>query len=354
MSKGIKKVLGIVAAIAIPFAAPMIAGALGASAALAGTGFGTFLGTAGGSALTGAALGGLSSAATGGDPLRGAIFGGIGGFAGGGGFNNMFGGAQTLPGQASTGSLATGQTTGAGLTVGQGGGASLLPGATTTAAQATGAAAGTAGAAGGVGGFLSKIGTGILNNPAGMAQLAMTVYGATPQELTPAELANLEELKGLAETNRELFDQKVMQANEMMQMARQQAPNPEQAFAQTKIATERQLAENTRGMGSDEAAYARRQAGIRSSQTGATAAAAEEARGTQAQTQTAQAAYGMLPSQAPQGAAGLSMPIWQSLEDRRYDYTRDLARASGDLLGGVPSNNDSNKSTNSSMYGNIA
>ena len=348
MSKGVKKILGVVAAVAIPFAAPAIAGMLGTSIGL-NTAVGGFMATAGGSALTGAALGGLASAATGGNPLTGALMGGLGGFAGGGGFSGLFDGARTLPGQTAVGGglAGPGMTTGTGLTVPAGGGAALLPGAATTAVQAAAPAAGV----GGVGGFLSKVGAGLLNNPQGLVQLAMTVFGRPPQELTEAEQANLEELKGLAETNRELFDQKVMQANEMMQMARQQAPNPEQAFAQTKIATQRQLAEDTRGMGADEAAYARRQAGIRSSQTGATAAAAEEARGTQAQTQTAQTAYGMLPSQAPQGAAGLSMPIYQSLMDRRYNYQRDLARAAGDAFGGTGSSKDSNNS--SSMYGNI-
>jgi hypothetical protein len=88
-------------------------------------------------------------------------------------------------------------------------------------------------------------------------------------------------------------------------------------------------------MGADEAAFARRRAGIRGTQVGATAAAAEQARGTQAQTQLTQAGYGMLPQQAPQGAAGLSMPIYQSLQDRRDQYTRDIASASGDLFGKI-------------------
>jgi hypothetical protein len=181
-----------------------------------------------------------------------------------------------------------------------------------------------------------------------MAQLAMTVFGRPPQDLTAAELANLEELKGLAETNRKLFDQKVMQANALMQQALQQAPNPEQAFAQTKIAAERQLAEDTRGMGAEEAAFNQRRAGIRSTQAGATAATAEVARGTDAQTRLMESAYNMLPDQAPQGAAGLSMPIYQSLEDRRNVYYRDLARGVGDAFGGVYSNTVAGNNQNGS------
>lgn len=326
MSKGAKKVLGVVAAIAIPFAAPAIAGAIGASTALAGTGFGTFLGTAGGSALTGAVLGGVTSAATGGDPLRGALFGGLGGFAGAGGFQNMFG----APGATSTNAVSGPM------------GSSLRPPvrpAGLAAPAATGVAPGvTTGAAAApttLGGFFQQVGQGFLNNPAGMAQLAMTVFGRPPQDLTAAELANLEELKGIAETNRELFEQRVRGANEMIQMAAQQAPNPQQAFAETKIATERQLAEQTRGLGAGQASLAQRRAAIRSAQTGATAAAAEEERGRRTQAGLMQQGYSMLPEAAPRGYAGLALPTYEALQGRRDAYTRDLATAAGDLFGGI-------------------
>lgn len=336
MSKGVKKVLGVVAAIAIPFAAPVIAGALGTSAALAGTGFGTFLGTAGGSALTGAVLGGAASAATGGDPLRGALFGGLGGFAGGGGFQGMFG----APGATSTNAVSGPMQSSLRPPVrpaGLGGAApavtSVAPGVAggVTTGVTTGATAGT----GGLGGFFQQVGQGLLSNPAGMAQLAMTVFGRPPQDLTPAEVANLEELKGLAETNRELFEQRVRGANEMIQMAAQRAPNPQQAFAETKIGTERQLAEQTRGLGAEQASLAQRRAAIRSSQTGATAAAAEEERGTRVQSGLLQQGYGMLPAAAPRGYAGLALPTYEALQGRRDAYTRDLATAAGDLFGGI-------------------
>jgi len=82
MSKGLKKVVAIGAAIAIPFAAPAIASSIGLSTALGG-----FLGATGGavagSALTGAALGAGTAALTGGDIGRGALFGGLSGGVGG-------------------------------------------------------------------------------------------------------------------------------------------------------------------------------------------------------------------------------------------------------------------------------
>jgi hypothetical protein len=168
-----------------------------------------------------------------------------------------------------------------------------------------------------------------------VAQLAMTVFGRPPQDLTSAELANLEELKGLAETNRELFEQRVRGANEMIQMAAQQAPNPQQAFAETKIGTERQLAEQTRGLGAGQAALAQRRSAIRSSQAGATAAAAEEERGRRSQSSLLQQGYSMLPASAPRGYAGLALPTYEALQGRRDAYTRDLATAAGDLFGGI-------------------
>lgn len=309
--KKIFKVLGVIASIAIPFVAPAIAGAIAGSSALAGTAFGTFMAGAGGSALTGAVLGGATAALAGGNPLLGAVLGGVGGYAGGGG--TLFGGAPAASGAPTTAPRPLPRPAGLGIT----------PAATTTVATAPTT----------LGSFFSQVGQGLLDNPAGVAQLAITVFGRPPQNLTAAEQAQLEELKGLAATNKQLFEQRVSEANALLQQARQQAPNPQQAFAETKIATERQLAEQTRGLGANEAAFAARRAGIRSSQTGATAAAAEVARGTQAQTQLTQAGLGLLPTSAPTGYAGMALPTYEALQQRRDAYRRDLASATGDLFG---------------------
>ena len=80
--KGLKQWLGVIVAIAIPFVAPMISGAIASSGFLGATATG-FFSTVGGSALVGAGLGGLGAAVTGGDPLRGALMGGLGGYLGG-------------------------------------------------------------------------------------------------------------------------------------------------------------------------------------------------------------------------------------------------------------------------------
>jgi hypothetical protein len=90
MGKGVGQVLGIVAAIVVPFVAAPIAGAIGLSAAI---------GETAGATLVGAGLGAASSAATGGNPLLGAAMGGFGGYMANGGWDqiagagkNMFGG----------------------------------------------------------------------------------------------------------------------------------------------------------------------------------------------------------------------------------------------------------------------
>lgn len=99
---GFKAVIGIAAAIAIPFAAPAIAASIAGSFGVAAlsTGAATAL-----SAGVGAALGGLSSYALGGNPLLGAaggaVGGGIGGFSSAGGFSGATpasaGGVSTAP-----------------------------------------------------------------------------------------------------------------------------------------------------------------------------------------------------------------------------------------------------------------
>lgn len=350
MSKGAKKVLGVVAAIAVPFVAPAIAGAIGISSTL-------------GTAAVGAGLGAATSALTGGDPLLGAVTGGLGTFAAGGGFQNMFGGTQPLvAGQQSVGGGLFG---GPGMTTGtplyqqagylQGGAQSLLP----PAATATGAGAGLAGAglsgagagyleagtaaAAGAGQTALQSGIAALTDPATLARITLLAATGDMTGLSAAEeeLVNLrkQELQEIAATNQELFDQQVEAARNFMQMAAQNAPNPQQAFAETKIATERQLAEQTRGLGAGEASLAQRRAAIRGTQTGATAAAAEEERGRRTQTQLMQAGMGALPTSAPEGYAGLALPMYEDLAERarqaRADLTYGVTRAIPGLFGGI-------------------
>lgn len=79
MSKGLKSVLAVAAAIAIPYAAPALFTALATSA---GVGTLSTFATVAGSALTGSVLGAASSKLLGGNVKQGALLGAIGGGAG--------------------------------------------------------------------------------------------------------------------------------------------------------------------------------------------------------------------------------------------------------------------------------
>ena len=79
---GVKKIVGIVAAVALPFAAPAIAGAIGLSAAIGAATTAT-IGAVVGSAIVGAGLGAITAAVTGQNIAKGALFGGISGGVGG-------------------------------------------------------------------------------------------------------------------------------------------------------------------------------------------------------------------------------------------------------------------------------
>jgi hypothetical protein len=83
---GLKAVVAVVAAVAIPFVAPAIAASIGVSGAIAGAAASAGItaataatvGSVVGSAIVGAGLGAVSAAVTGGDVGRGALMGGLG------------------------------------------------------------------------------------------------------------------------------------------------------------------------------------------------------------------------------------------------------------------------------------
>ena len=287
MSKGLKVAIGIVAAIAIPFVAPVIAGAIGGSALFAGTALGGFLGGAGGSALIGAGLGAAGSAATGQNPLLGAALGGVGGFAGGGGFSGLFGGGTAAG--AGAAASAPAPVIGAGATAGV-----PVAGAVGAPLQLAGAAAAPA-----AGISLSSLGSSLAAgiNPSNIAQLAATMYNVSNyNDLSAERKAAVQEAAQAAATNQELFKQRVEAARRVSQLA---TPNPEQAFAQTEMGVQRRLAEVQRGAPLERQQEAGRRASIEGTRLGVFAANQENARANQA----ASTAAGMLPTQAPGGPA---------------------------------------------------
>jgi hypothetical protein len=288
------------------FAAPALVTALGAS----GSAFATAAITTAVSALGG----GLGSVLAGGEFGQGALIGGTAGLISSAA--PLLGASTTAAGEAAATAAGTQAPATAGLTT-----AGEV--ATTQITQEVAKKG------------LLDTAIASLSDPAALTQLAITVFGAPPQSLTAQEEALLAELQQTAATNEQLFETKVAEAESLMQMAEQQAPRPEQAYAQTKIAAERQLAEQTRGMGGEEAAFAQRRSGIRSAQAGATATAAEEARGRQTQTQLMQAGLAALPGAAPEGYAGLALPTYESLQERQYSFYDDLAETAGDIFGSI-------------------
>lgn len=174
-------VVGIAAAVAIPIAAPALAGSLVASGTIAAS-----MGTAASIGI-GAALGAGAAYATGGDWRMGAIGGGIGG--GIGGYNTTFTGPPT--GYAGLGSsvsspTAYSATTGANV---------MLPGAMAPAPAAgltssiTPSSAGVAGgAAGGAGGYFPQPAGGFTNaltsTPVNSAGITLSGSGVTVPNLS--------------------------------------------------------------------------------------------------------------------------------------------------------------------------
>ena len=79
MGSSVKNVLTVGAALIVPYAAPVVANAIGVSGAIATATGSAAVGSTVGSALTGAVLGGVTAQATGGDFERGAIGGAVGG-----------------------------------------------------------------------------------------------------------------------------------------------------------------------------------------------------------------------------------------------------------------------------------
>lgn len=321
VKKNWKTIVGVAAAVVIPFAAPAIAGALAGSAFLASVApsVAGFLGTAAGSALVGAGLGAGAAGLTGQNPLLGAALGGVGGFAGAGGLSGMFGGigggAAAAP-QAPIGAGAFVPATGGIVDIG----------AATGIDVATGLAATP-----GLTGTLSSLAGKLATNPqsiGALGQLAMTMFNKDMSELTKEERAQLEEVASQAATNRALFEQRVMEARRLINMG---TPNPEQAYANARFAADQQLQEARRGMPAGLQEAAARKAAIAGTEVGLQNVALDyaQAAGTRA------AGLQALPQEAPTGYAQLAMPTYNSLYNRRQDLAEQQSKAVGNLFGSL-------------------
>jgi hypothetical protein len=319
VKKNWKTILGVAAAVAIPFAAPAIGGLLAGSAFLSSVapGVASFLGGSLGSGLIGAGLGAGAAALTGQNPLLGAALGGVGGFAGSAlGAGGMFGGGGL-----------TGVPTGASAVVPAAGGIIDIGGATVNAAtgMAAGAAASSSGSA--IGALASRL----ASNPqslGALAQLATVMFNKDMTELTPEEEAQLQEVAAQAATNRALFETQVMEARKLIQAG---TPNPEQAYANARMQTEAQLGENRRSMPAGLQEADERKGAIEGTKAGLQNVALDYAQAAQ----TRRAGVQSMPDGAPTGYAQLAMPTYNSLYERRNDYNEQISKGVGALFGSL-------------------
>lgn len=320
VKKNWKVIVGVAAAVVIPFAAPAIAGALAGSAFLASVApsVAGFLGTTAGSALIGAGLGAGAAGITGQNPLLGAALGGLGGFAGAGGLGTMFGGIGAA---APAGAVPVVPATGGIIDIGA-----------QTINAATGlAAGGTAAAAGSLSGTIGTLATKLATNPqsiGALGQLAMTMFNKDLNELTPEEKAQLKEVASQAATNRSLFEQKVTEANRLINMG---TPNPEQAYANARYAADTQLQEAQRGMPAGLQENAARKAALASTQVGLQNVALDYAQAADIRNK----GVNMLPDEAPTGYNQLAMPTYNSLYERQQKLAEQQNKAVGNLFGSL-------------------
>jgi hypothetical protein len=342
----------VVAAIAAPFLAPVIGTGL-AAISLGGVGSALGLGVLGGAAatsfgagLTGAALGAGAGAATGALTGRGALTGAITGGLGGGIGGYMGLGSALGIAPASTaplnlpGSILAGTATAGGAMAPVAGGTSGLAGTLGLAGAGT-VAAGAASPmlSNVIGGLVGKFAEGI--TAGGLADLGMTMYNKPPDGLTEEEKRAVAETAQLARTNKDLFAQRVEQANAVWNAAQ---ANPEKAYAEAVSGVQRGLREQQRRYGTG--AYGgtgseRRQAGlaragsIEAQRAGSAAAAGETSRAEKDMISAA----GLMPTSAPVGETMAALPLFQAAEKRKQQYQEQLARATGGLFGGIYNKN---------------
>ena len=372
--KGLKKVLGFVAAIAIPFAAPAIAGAMGLSSALTGVfGMGAKLATTAASALTGAGLGAAKAAISGENigqgALGGAIGGGLGGFSAAGkaaqaGLNTA--GTTTSAG-LSTASAATpaglssslyGTQAAAPGVFGTYGGvaapASALGKVSNAVANSLSAAGYTAPAsiAGKVGSFIANTADKVMtNNPdflvkAGsqLASAAMTSgrFAGMSSAEKRAYIAQQEELKQRGELNKKLFADQQMRAAQAMSDANRIDPfgRAQQAANLMRVQGDVAGQEAARKTGFTQRAglnvAEQRRAQLDSAEKAAgifdrTYSTAEGQR-----TGQRSVAAAMFATQAPTGTAADQLALEEANRKRREELQAGLNTTAGYLFGNSP------------------
>jgi hypothetical protein len=163
---------------------------------------------------------------------------------------------------------------------------------------------------------------------AGLGQLGMAALSSGNVGLTAAERGAMAEAAQGAQTNRQLFDQRLGLINRELSST---GFSPERAFSQAQMTTQRALRDAQRGRPEGMSAAARRQAAIEGTRLG-TAAVGDA--GTR-ERQQRQALISSLPTAVPTGPAGLTLPIAEKAQARQSEFDEALGRGVGLVAGSM-------------------
>jgi hypothetical protein len=158
------------------------------------------------------------------------------------------------------------------------------------------------------------------------------MFGKQPQNLTEIEKQAVQANMETQATDRGVFNQQLDASRALLQAGQ---ANPERAYADAQMAAQRGLRDVQRSSGVSERAglqdAASRRAAIEGVRIGTGAVAGEQARAAQATAAGLQS----LPGSVPTSAADLNKTIYADLQQRRYDYKKDLSNAFGSITGNV-------------------
>jgi hypothetical protein len=345
MSKSVKKIISVVAAIAIPLVAPAVGSAILGSVGI------TSASTAVAGAVGGAVIGAGTAAVTGQDIGRGALFGGIGGGvsgylqpaagAAGAGGAGAAGGTTTAAGVTAPTTAAAAAPATAGLTT-------FTPGAAAAQMAAAGGPA-TAAAAAAPTTFmeaLRQVPRAIadkFSNPSALADLTLRAAGqlagsalageglsADEQKLLAAQQA---ELAWLQQNNQALFQQRLQEAQDLLGEARYFDPEyfGLQAARRQKLAGAAQKRKALRGLTGTRRAAEERRIQLGTARNVGTAYDIGYGTGVTGRLQTRQAGLAALPERAPATYGGYE-GLFKSYQQARTGRDTNL-EGIGDLFG---------------------
>ena len=345
MSKGVKKVLGFVVAVAIPFVALPLAGMLAASTGIAA------LGGWAGAAAVGAGLGAANAALTGGNVGQGALLGGIGGgLAGAAGGASAFAGAPTAGTAGAAGTAGVAGAPAAGTNP-------LVAGARDMAVKAGGTLAPTAEkaltfmeAVGQIPGTLATQ----LTDPVKLAELTLKAgsmlasgmmtsdpMAGIPEEERQLVEMRMREMEATSRTNQELYQRQLTAATDLMNEAK--AINPQ--YAAQQAAMNQQLrgaaltkdATETYSKGPGQTG---REAALKSAERGIALGVGRNmgTTSTQAYNEAKAArergiatAAGLLPVSAPQGPYGSMLDLYGKYSNQSRNDQIGIQQSLGDI-----------------------